>query len=78
MGKPLLIRGGATSLGPWFAKERWGPARLRNDFGETVVEAADVPGSGAANAGEKRGTVTFEAFDDAITALRGAAEKQAE
>ena len=34
-------------------------------------------GSGAA-AGEKRGTVTFEAFDDAITALRGAAEKQAE
>ena len=46
MGKPLLIRGGATSLGPWFAKERWGPARLRNDFGETVVEAADVPGGG--------------------------------
>ena len=44
----------------------------------TAPEAADVPGSGAAAAGEKRGTVTFEAFDDAITALRGAAEKQAE
>ena len=47
MGKPLLVRGGAASLGEWFAPERWASEALAARAGEAVVEVADVPGGGA-------------------------------
>jgi hypothetical protein len=47
VGKPLLVKGGAASLGEWFAPERWAVEPLAARAGGAVVEVADVPGGGA-------------------------------
>ena len=51
-------------------------ANPEDDVPATPAEGSVEVASGVASMGEKRGTVTFKTFDDAIAALRGASKEE--
>jgi hypothetical protein len=51
-------------------------ANPEDDVPAIPAEGGVEVASGVASMGEKRGTVTFKTFDDAIAALRGASQEE--
>ena len=58
------------------ATEGSAAANPEEDVPAIPAEGGVEVASGVASMGEKRGTVTFKTFDDAIAALRGASQEE--